>query len=213
MQKSFDSLKFFRTIFSPLSPGLPENGFIDNKPGGSPVYYRIFYVLQDGLYFFSKSKQPSTGFDATEELLNEEHSDLVITITMEDSVLGNLPYSQFKLFRDSIVTNTKDSLFVVGPNSVLLKKFDSSNFWLPSPYVFTNSDGYVHIILPEAEKKHYSLKIFDNRGKMLFNIHRISEPFLMMDKTNFMHAGWFKFELFENDKLKERNKFYLQKDF
>ena len=34
----------------------------------------------------------------------------------------------------------------------------------------------------------------------------------VLDKTNFVHAGWFTYELYEDEKLKEKNKFQLQKD-
>ena len=62
VQRSYDSLKFFKTIFSPQSPELPQNGFVDNTPApGMKVYYRIFYVLSGGSYFFTKSKQPGVG--------------------------------------------------------------------------------------------------------------------------------------------------------
>ncbi len=213
VQRSFDSTRFFRTIFSPLSPELPENGFVDNNIFSAGVYYRIFYVLQDGLYFFTASKHPATGFDATEEMIQDTYQDFIVTINLEDSVIAQLHYPEFKIFRDSIVNKTRDSLFVLAQNQVLLKKFDSNNIWIPSMYIFTNSDGNVNINLPDAGKKKYSVKIFDGKGKPLFVIHHVPETMLMLDKTNFMHAGWFTFELYEDDKLKERNKFYLQKDF
>lgn len=213
VQRSYDSSRFFRTIFSPLSPELPENGFVDNKGNSALSYYRIFYVLENGLYFFTPAKRAATGFDATEDLSDQELENLIITVQMQDSIIATLHFSQFKLFRDSIINRTRDSLFVMGQNTVLLKKFDSSNIWIPSLYIFSSEEGYVSINLPEAYQKKYSLKIFDNHGKPLFNIKRITEPFLKLDKTNFMRAGWFTFELFEDDKLKEKNKFYLQKDF
>ncbi len=213
VQRSFDSTRFFRTVFSPLSPELPENGFIDTKSSFGTVYYRIFYVLQDGLYFFTSAKHPATGYDATETLIQDNFDDFIVTINLEDSVLAQLHYAQFKIFRDSIVNKTKDSLFVLAKNQVLLKKFDSNNIFIPSIYVFTNSDGLVNINLPNTNQKKYSLKIFDNRGKPMFFIHHINESQLSLDKTNFMHAGWFTFELYEDEKLKERNKFYLQRDF
>ena len=53
---------------------------------------------------------------------------------------------------------------------------------------------------------------YEEDGTELFRIKTIKEPELILDKTDFIHAGWFSFELFEDDKLKERNKFYLSKD-
>jgi len=34
-----------------------------------------------------------------------------------------------------------------------------------------------------------------------------------LDKANFLHAGWFRFELYENGQLKEKHRFYIPKDF
>ena len=55
VQRSTDSINNFRTILSAHSPELAENGFIDKKaPENSNVYYRIFYTLKGGDYYFSK---------------------------------------------------------------------------------------------------------------------------------------------------------------
>ena len=54
VQRSADSLKNFKTILSAKNPELKENGFTDNSAShSSPDYYRIFYTLSDGSYFFS----------------------------------------------------------------------------------------------------------------------------------------------------------------
>jgi hypothetical protein len=85
--------------------------------------------------------------------------------------------------------------------------------FVPSYYVYTNRDGYVFINLPDASKKKYHIKFFEENDNFLFEIKTIKEPALTLDKANFMHAGWFKFELYHDDKLVERNKFYLSKEF
>ena len=59
----------------------------------------------------------------------------------------------------------------------------------------------------------YSVKFYDENSQFLFEIRNIKDNSLIVDKTNFYHAGWFKFELFVNEKLKEKNKFYLEKEF
>ena len=43
--------------------------------------------------------------------------------------------------------------------------------------------------------------------------NREKETALTLDKTNFYHAGWFTFELYNDEKLVEKHKFYLAKDF
>ena len=86
--------------------------------------------------------------------------------------------------------------------------------FVPSLYVFTHRDGYVRVNLPDDEKpKKYSLKFFDEDNTALFEIKEVKEKSFKIDKTNFYHGGWFYFELYEDEKLIERHKFYLAKDF
>lgn len=85
--------------------------------------------------------------------------------------------------------------------------------FVPSFYVYANKDGNVFINLPDADKKSYSIKFFEEDDTYLFEIRNIKETGLSLDKANFHHAGWFRFELYDNDKLVERHRFYLSKSF
>jgi hypothetical protein len=85
--------------------------------------------------------------------------------------------------------------------------------FIPSFYIYTNKDGYVFINLPDANEKKYHIKFYEEDNSFLFEIRNIKDTALTIDKTNFMHAGWFSFELYNDDKLVEKNKFYLSKDF
>ncbi len=58
IQRSNDSLRNFRTIFSPETTTLPQNGFTDKVPLVGKVFYKIFYMLKGGAYYFTQSKQP-----------------------------------------------------------------------------------------------------------------------------------------------------------
>lgn len=97
----------------------------------------------------------------------------------------------------------------VNNNSGASKKPD----FVPSFYVYTNRDGYVFINLPDAHKKKYHIRFYEEDGSFLFEIKSIKEPALTLDKINFIHAGWFGFELFNDETLVEKNKFYLAKEF
>jgi hypothetical protein len=85
--------------------------------------------------------------------------------------------------------------------------------YVPSVYVYTNKDGYLFINLPDAEQKKYRIKFYDETGSLLFELKHIKEQALTLDKANFLHAGWFRFELFNEEKLVEQNKFFLARDF
>jgi hypothetical protein len=67
--------------------------------------------------------------------------------------------------------------------------------------------------LPDAGLYKYSLKFFEENSSPVFEVKQVKDSVLILDKTNFLHSGWFKFELYENGVLKEKNKFLIPKDF
>lgn len=214
VQRSADSLRGYRTLFSTPSPELPANGFLDNYVDGSKVYYRIFYMLSNNAYFFTKVKKVAPGY-VDSSLSNAIKTDDSVSITFQDSIITRLPYSVFLKFKDSVYRNTKDSLIAVGQNLVVLRPFIAkATEWRASQYLFADRSGVLNLRLPQAGEKKYTLHVYEADGKtQLFHLKHITDPELTINKGNFMHAGWFVFELYEDDKLKERNKFYIQKAF
>lgn len=81
--------------------------------------------------------------------------------------------------------------------------------WKPSNYIYTTADGNVNIKLPMALQKKYSVKFYESTGQFLFEVEHVAEPFLILEKAIFMHAGWFDFEVFENGKLLEKWNLYI----
>jgi len=59
IQRSSDSLKNFSTIGSVLEPMNKENGYIDIKPPGLNMFYRVFVAFEGGTYVFTKSYRPA----------------------------------------------------------------------------------------------------------------------------------------------------------
>ena len=108
---------------------------------------------------------------------------------------------------------------VSGADSIAIPNFGLNNnkprpeVFVPSLHVYTFKDGYVQVNLPDDADKKYNIKFFEDDGTFLFELKDIKQRTFKLDKTNFYHAGWFRFELYENDALKEKHKFYLQKDF
>lgn len=215
VQRSWDSVKLFKTIFVPLSTELPQNGYIDATAGYTGMYYRIFYVLSDGRFFFTKAKKAALGSDFTNEIREDQaaNKDFLITIHDEDSVIAQLNYDGYKKFRDSIVNFTRDTLYSLTDADVLIRYYNNTVSWLPSTHIFTNADGYVQVYLADAEQKNYRIRFFDEAHKFLFSIQKVKQNQFILDKTDFMRSGWFYFELSEDNRVKERNKFYIPKDF
>lgn len=152
--------KSFSTIISARNPNLYQNGFTDTKsPKNKIVYYRIFYSLKGGKFFFSETHQ-------TKEL-------------QKSNAAGN-------------------------------NNLSSSTDHIASKYVYSNNRGFIQIKLAETNKHLYKIVFYEANGSELFQIPRIDEPELILDKTNFMHSGWFLFKLYEDDKLLEANKIFLK---
>lgn len=87
------------------------------------------------------------------------------------------------------------------------------NTWfVPSKHVYTGKDNNVIISLPDAGRKKYSIKFFEEDGTPLFELKKISESYLTLDKVNFIHSGLFNYELYDNRIIIERHKIYIPKD-
>lgn len=87
--------------------------------------------------------------------------------------------------------------------------------WAPSKKIYTNNkdkDYSVVINLPDAAAKKYSIKFFDEEETLVFEVSKLPESYLVLEKVNFGHAGWFFFELYESGTLVEKNKFFVPKD-
>src|SRR5687767_6841937 len=168
IQRSFDSLKNYRTILTVPDPTTPQNGFVDTKAPNDHMFYRLYILLENGVFLFSDVKKPVV------------------------DTLGSI--------------NTPPTVTPV-ENNVNKGKITG---YVPSVYVYTHKDGYVRINLPRDPEKKYAIKFFEENASLLFELKDIKERTFKIDKTNFYHAGWFWFELYEDGNLVERHKFYLE---
>jgi len=136
-----------------------------------------------------------------------------VFIRKGDTLLGQLTGRQIQNFRDSLLRKTKDTLVFIDGDTLLIKPFVAKEVYKVSPYVFTGKYGNIQVSLPEAARRHYAVKFFDENDKLLFELSEIKDPSLTLDKTNFRHSGWFRFELYDGGLLKEKNKFFIPKEF
>lgn len=250
VQRSYDSVKRFSTVYSSTSPELPVNGFSDKIVPGLKPFYRIFYVMQGGAYYFTKSKKidasvagtatgstatstgktngPGVEVDSRRDQMDEETinrmkgnsldslnygADKKFFVKMADTLHATLVTAKMLQFRDSILHSTKDTLYQLTEDTILLAVYIPPFVQRTSEYVFTDKDGYIVIKLTDADKKRYDLLFMEEDETPVLDLKAIREPYLILDKANFYHGGWFKFELKENGRVKERNKVFLAKDF
>ena len=207
IQRSYDSLTGYKSILTVADPASPQNGFMDTKSPNDHMFYRLYIMQDKGMYLFSQAKRPVK--DTLRVAKNTER------VTTQPVVSNNatLPDTAEKARPVVIQLNgfpgTADSVAV--PVPVTIKK--NSNAFVPSLYVYTCRDGYVCVRLPDSEKpKKYSITFYEE-DVQLFELKDIKEKEFKLDKTNFYHSGWFRFELYEDGKLFEKHKFYLEKEF
>lgn len=134
-------------------------------------------------------------------------------IVRNDSIINRVNEKLYKRFRDSVVTRSRDTILFRSADTIQIKPFVPKEVYKPSRYIFTEKDGNIAIVLPEAPAKKYHVKFYEDNMDFLFEIKQITEPYLVLEKSNFLHAGWFRFELFEDGKLKEKQKFFIARDF
>ena len=147
------------------------------------------------------------------ETVKNATSEKFFILKRRDSIIAQYPERYLKRFRDSVITRTKDTLVFNNIDTVVIKPFVPKPVYKPSQYVFTEKDGHVSISLPQASEKTYSIKFFEDDYTDLFEIKKVTKPQLILDKSNFHHAGWFRFELYENGTLKEKHRFFIAKEF
>ena len=183
IQRSTDSIKKFTTIGTVLNPMNIENGYVDPKFPGGKIYYRLFVAFEGGDYVFTKSYRPF--LDTTKEIIPIVTPDIKIETQDDKKTVEK---------KDVVARPIKPPVFV------------------PSKFVFTGKDNNVIINLPDAENQKFSIQFFDENDNPVFELHKIKEPYLILEKVNFLHAGWFKYNLFNNEVLLEKFKFYIPKD-
>lgn len=235
IQRSFDSLKNYRSILTVVDPTVPQNGYVDTKATNDHMFYRLYILRDSGKYSFSVAKRPVidtgsaktdflnsigestkiTGVKQLKELKEEAkiNNERIIYIKNRDLLLGAMTELDLKHFRDSLNLQTKDTVFMKTADTLVIKPFIAKEYYKPSRYVFTEKDGNIKILLADVASKKYEVKFFEEDNTEVFEIKHIKEPLVILDKTNFIHSGWFNFELYEDGKLKEKHKLYVPKDF
>jgi hypothetical protein len=141
----------------------------------------------------------------------------ILYVKRRDTVIMELEGNQVRRFSDSLVKQTKDTLYFVNADTLQIKPFievyrEPKEVYKISPYVFAAKDGNISIALPDCKTKKYFVAFFEADNTPVMEVKDIKDPILIIDKTNFGHAGWFRFELYEDGKLKEKNKLLIPRE-
>jgi hypothetical protein len=222
IQRSPDSLSNFKTLFTVADPNLPQNGYLDTKAPSDKMFYRL-YILVDGANFiFSKAKRPTNDSiraalaadTAVKSITDSSYLKVVqkiITQNLPDSALTSEELIILRKYRNTKQDLIADSL--KAKIDVAIRNKTKPELVIPMYRVIAGKDGIVRVSLKDFETKKFSIRFYEDDDSFLFEIKNIKEASFMLDKSNFYHSGWFKSELYENEKLVEKNRFFIPKDF
>lgn len=119
-------------------------------------------------------------------------------------------YRLFILFQDGSYVFSKPANVIIVANALTDEPgSQTSTSFQPSIYVYSNPDGNINISIADAQQNNYTLRFYDSKNQFIFEVNKISKPLLIIDKVNFLHAGWFHYELYKNGVINEKWKFYI----
>lgn len=155
IQRSFDSLTGFKTILTVTDPTAPQNGYMDTKATNDHMFYRLYILLDKGNFLFSDAKKPFIDTNSQKQLVIPRFTNAADSIS----------------WLKQMNKGKTDSL---GVPDILTKGNNKPDVFMPSRYVSAFRNGYVHVSLPDDEKK-YNLKFFEEDGTFLFELKDIKE--------------------------------------
>lgn len=229
IQRSSDSLKNFKTILGVADPGSVTNGYLDAKAPDTKQFYRLYVQQSGGRYFFTdayrpvldtikpKPKQtpaqaktaPATKPPSSPSESAKQEPEAPQPAPIENAGQEGQSFRPEKNSSQKVkFSNTKP----LGADSARVVSVPVKEMKPPPVYVFVNSLGQVVIIIPEDKKNLYTLKFITETGVPAFTLHKIRDSHLTLEKTNFHTAGWYRCELYENDKYRDKFRVYIPKE-
>lgn len=201
IQRSFDSLNNYKTILTVPDPMNRQNGYMDTKAANDQMFYRLYVLLDGGHFLFTRAQRP----------FSDSMLIRIINKSLTDSALTEEEMTILRRYQNTKLKQEKDILARELDNG--LKDKNKPGVITPTYRITTNREGNVRLRLNDFDSRKYSIKFFEEDDSFLFELKEIKEPFLILDKSNFLHSGWFRFELYDDGKLVEKSKFYLARDF
>ncbi len=227
IQKSLDSLNGFKSVASMPDPNKEKGSFKEESNNANHFYYRIFYVGVNGKYYFTQSQKAilEKTFQAPpQKSISPISAKIVITPPPKpiNKIIEKKPAPEIvfepvesipkkEMIRIQKLTYKSFPILHININFNLLPVPWESTL-RTNPFLYVNKESNLVLILPPIQKKNFQLKVWREGGEVLFHIKNIKEPQLLFDKSNFIYSGWFKYEIIENETLREKGRFLIQPD-
>ncbi len=222
IQRSTDSLANFKSLITVPDPNNSQNGYMDSKAPTDNMFYRLYIHVDGANFIVTKSKRPANDSIRTallSDTANKKIADSTYLRIVEKIINQNLPDSALTSEELIILRRYRNSKLDLFPDSLskkidaVIKTKNNPGVVIPMYRIIANKDGLVRISLADFNNKKYSIRFYEDDDTFLFELKDIKESSLMLEKSNFYHSGWFKSELYENEKLVEKNRFFIPKDF
>jgi hypothetical protein len=214
IQRSYDSLRNFTTIGTVLNPLSKENGYVDRNAANPKMFYRVFVAFEGGTYLFSRSHKPVVEVPAQPP--KDTVQNIVIDFTQRPPIADTVVSQAADNTTERIKSKHPPQVAAVQEELIPPRKFPPKlkppAGFVASKFIFSNKENNLIINLPDADKAHFTLKFFDEKDKPVFEIKKITESYLIVEKVNFLHPGWFYYHLYNDAVLLEKYKFYIARD-
>jgi hypothetical protein len=218
VQRSYDSTKNFFSIASILNPQNSVNGFTDSMPPYNKMYYRLFIGFDTGIYLLTPSKRPelNTVIDYT-RLIQEINALYEKNIRLqEEKIKLQKELAEALAAKNknkAPAKNVKNKPVVKKPSiTEVSEDIISQVITFPSKRIFTDKDNNVIARLFNVKENKYVIRFLTEDYKLLFEIKTPPDDYFVIEKVNFIRAGWYQFEIYKNDFLLEENKFHISKE-
>jgi hypothetical protein len=127
---------------------------------------------------------------------------------VEDEELGSTKKIEKNTVGRKKLSNTRP----IGVGDIEADAPVDQEFKAPSVHVYTTPQGQVVMVLPPEKTNQFTLKFYKDDGTPLFTMNKVRDSHVTIDKTNFIRSGWFRFELYENNAMKEKNRFFIPRE-
>ncbi|MCA6490343.1 MAG: hypothetical protein IM551_09995 [Chitinophagaceae bacterium] len=93
------------------------------------------------------------------------------------------------------------------------KKPTEYSIYKRNQFLFKLSDkkGYVNLRLAHPKFYRYIVRFYESTGKLAFEIIAPKEDWLILEKSNFIHAGTFDYEVWQDGTLHDKGRITLQR--
>jgi hypothetical protein len=224
IQKSTDSLNGFKSIASMPDPNTPSNGYVDKNNKDLNFYYRIFYAGVNGKYYFTASKKAQ--IEILKPVVNIEPKkdtpvevkvmtpslDKVVVKSATEKMIETIEVIPKKELIESVLPIKDNNATTNFSINLFTEKLVQESKLTTNPYLYVSKENNLMLIVPDAHKRKFQLQVWREDGTPIFSMKSIKDAQLLIDKSNFIYSGWFKYEISEGEHLKERGRFLIQPD-